>query len=461
MYNQAYQNAGPSRPELDVADTLETPRRALSSYPLLRAFRHRNYRLYIAGQLVSLVGTWMQSVALSWLVYRLTGSSVLLGISGFAAQFPVFLLAPVGGSVADTHNRHTIIVVAQTLSMLLAFLIAALALSGHIQLWQIFLLASIGGTINAFDIPARQAFLVEMVGRDDLMNAIALNSSMVNGARILGPAIAGLLVSVVGEGWCFFINGLSFLAVLGGLLAMRLAPWTPADSHGRSALGHVAEGFSFVARTGPIRALLLLLGLVSLMGMPYSILMPIFADQILHGGPRGLGLLMGASGVGALLGALTLATRQGVRGLGRWVALGSAAFGLSLIAFSASRTFWLSVALMVPAGFSIMVQMAASNTLIQAMVPDRLRGRVMAVYSMMFMGMAPFGALLAGLLAKTLSAPTTVALGGLACILAALTFWLRLPALRDEGRRLVVAQEAGSGEPPDQHTGVPVPSAAS
>jgi MFS family permease len=443
----------------DARDSPESPTprgRGLTSYPTLRAFRHRNYRLYIFGQLVSLIGTWMQGVAQSWLVYRLTGSSVLLGLVGFSSQFPVFLLSPVGGSLADTWNRHRIIVATQTAAMLLAFTLAGLALSGHVQLWHIFTLAALLGVVNAFDIPARQAFLVEMVGRDDMLNAIALNSSMVNGARILGPAIAGVLVSAVGEGWCFFINAVSYLAVLVGLLMMRLDPWTPMPHGGRSPLGHMAEGFSFVARTPPIRALLLLLGLVSLMGMPYSVLMPIFADKILHGGPRGLGLLMGATGVGALLGALTLATRQGIRGLGRWVAIASASFGAFLIAFSTSRFFWLSVLLLVPVGFSMMVQMAASNTLIQAMVPDRLRGRVMAVYSMMFMGMAPFGALLAGFLAKTLDAPGTVAAGGAACIVAAVVFWFRLPKLREETRRLVIAQEAGGGEPPEDRTAAAV-----
>jgi MFS family permease len=426
----------------------------------LRALRHRNYQLFLGGQLISLIGTWMQSVAQSWLVYRLTGSSVLLGLVGFAGQFPVFLFAPVGGSLADVRNRHPIIVAAQSASMVLAFLLAALTLTDQVQLWHIFVLTTLVGVAFAFDIPARQAFLVEMVGREDLMNAIALNSSMVNGARILGPALAGVLVSAVGEGWCFLINGVSYLAVIAGLLAMRLEPWSPRAGSGRSPLGHIAEGFDFVARTAPIRALLLLLGLVSLMGMPYAVLMPIFADTILHGGPKGLGLLMGSAGVGALLGALTLAARRDVRGLGRWVATASAGFGLSLIAFSLSRTFWLSVALLVPAGFSMMVQMAASNTLIQAMVPDRLRGRVMAVYSMMFMGMAPFGALLAGVLAKSLGAPGTVAVGGVVCIVGSIAFGLRLPRLRAEARRLVIAQEAAGGEPPDERTGTAVPSEA-
>ncbi len=458
--NRANPNDSPTEGDVSDANEATLTSSWIDDYPTLRAFRHRNYRLFLAGQLVSLVGTWMQSVAQSWLVYRLTGSSVLLGLVGFAGQFPVFLLAPIGGSLADRWNRHKIIVFTQSAAMILAFILAALTLSDKINLIAIFILTALVGMVFAFDIPARQAFLLEMVGRDDLMNAIALNSSMVNGARMLGPAIAGVLVSIVGEGWCFFLNGVSYLAVLGGLLAMRLQPWTPGPPAGRSALGHIAEGFGFVARTAPIRALLLLLGLVSLMGMPYMVLMPIFADKILNGGPSALGVLMGASGVGALLGALTLASRSGVRGLGRWVVYASVGFGLSLIAFSTSKVFWLSVALLVPVGFSMMVQMAASNTLIQSMVPDRLRGRVMAVYSMMFMGMAPFGALLAGVLARSLGAPGTVATGGVVCIVGGMVFGLRLPALRGEGLKLVVAQEAAGGEPPEERTGSAIQSKA-
>jgi MFS family permease len=446
--------------EAEPADDAEpTPERAreparprAAGRPIVRALAHRNYQLFFSGQLVSLVGTWMQNVAQSWLVYRLTGSSLLLGLVGFAGQIPVFLLAPVGGSLADVRNRHRIIVATQTAAMTLAFSLAALTLTGHVRIWHIFVLASLLGLVNAFDIPARQAFLVDMVGKEDLLNAIALNSSMVNGARILGPAVAGVLVGTVGEGWCFFGNAVSYLAVIAGLLAMRVGPVPRAARRG-SALGHVAEGFHYSARTAPIRALLLLLGLVSLMGMPYATLMPIFADRILHGGPRGMGLLMGATGVGALAGALALASRTNYHGLGRWVTFASGGFGLSLIAFSCSHRFWLSAALLVPVGFSMMVEMSASNTLIQIMVPDRLRGRVMAVYSMMFMGMAPFGALLAGSLAERLTAPGTVAFGGAMCLAGSVVFGLRLPALRAEGRRLIVAQEAAGGDPPEERTG--------
>ena len=414
---------------------------------LTRAFAHRNYRLFFSGQLISLTGTWMQQVAQAWLVYRLTRSSVLLGLVAFAGQIPVFLFAPLGGALADRAHRHRIIVGTQTAAMVLACVLAALTLGGWVRVWHVFVLASLVGVVSAFDIPARQAFFVDMVGRDDLMNAIALNSSLVNGARIVGPAVAGAIVAAVGEGWCFFINGVSYLAVLAGLLLMdRTAP--PAPIHARpSACADIAEGFRFAGGTAPVRALLLLLGFVSVTAMPYTVLMPIFADQILQGGARGLGVLMGATGIGALAGALSLAARQGVQGLGRWVAGGSLGFGLCLMLFSFSRTFWLSVALLVPTGATFMVQMAASNTLIQAMVPDRLRGRVMAVYSMMFMGMAPFGALLAGTIADRIGAPHTVALGGVACVGAAMIFGLRLPALRGEARELIVAQGRG-GLPP-------------
>src|SRR5262249_30223014 len=306
-----------------------------------------------------------------------------LGLVGFAAQFPIFLLSPVAGAVADTYPRRRTMIVIQTLMMLLAFPLALLTLMNRIQRWQIIVLAILLGVVNAFDIPVRQSFVAEMVGREDLINAIALNSSMMNSARIIGPAIAGILVSLVGEGWCFLLNGLSYLAVIIGLLFITAGKSPPGDDPG-SRWEAILEGFRFVVHTHPVRALLLLLGVVSLMGMPYSVLMPIFADDILHGGPRALGVLMGAAGVGALLGAVLLAGRPGVRGLGTWVMFACAGFGVSLILFSLSRTFWLSTLLLVPVGFCMMVQMASSNTLIQSMVPDRLRGRVMAVYSMMF-----------------------------------------------------------------------------
>jgi MFS family permease len=357
----------------------------------------------------------------------------------------VFLFAPLGGITADRVNRRSIVIATQVAAMLLAFILAVLTLTGKIQVWHVFVLASLLGVVNAFDIPGRQSFLVDMVGKEDLMNAIALNSSMFNGARVIGPAIAGILVAKIGEGWCFLANAVSYIAVITGLLMMRVH--SPARALMASPLEHMMEGFRFVNRTAPIRALLLLLGVVSLVGMPYVVLMPIFADHILHGGARGLGILMGATGVGALLGALTLAFREGVKGLGRWVAWCSAGFGASLVVFAVSHTFWVSVVLLLPVGYTIMLQMACSNTLIQVMVPDALRGRVMAVYSMMFMGMAPIGALLGGVLADRLGAQTTVAIGGLASVAGACWFGLQLPKIRVEARRLIVAQAAAGGEP--------------
>lgn len=420
---------------------------------MVRALRHRNYKLFFGGQLISLIGTWMQAVAQSWLVYRLTGSTVLLGSVAFASQIPVFLLAPLGGSVADRHDRHRILIATQTAAMLLAFVLAGLTLAGRVQVWHIFVLASFLGMVNAVDIPTRQAFVVDIVGREDLINAIALNSSMINGARIVGPAVAGVLVASVGEGWCFLVNAISYTAVITGLLLMSMATRVRVPLPG-SAMASILEGFRYVKRTGPIRTLLLLLGLVSLMGMPYAVLMPVFADQILHGGPRGLGLLMGASGVGALIGALVLAARRGIHGLSSLIALGAAGFGTSLILFSMSRSFWLSAVLLVPAGFSMMIGMAASNTLIQSLIPDALRGRVMAVYSMMFMGMAPFGSLLAGALAHRIGAPATVTVGGVVCIAGAVLFGWHRPRLKREARQMIVALQVAGGEPAEEMTGL-------
>ncbi len=414
----------------------------------LRALRHRNFQLFFAGQLISLIGTWMQSVAQAWLVYRLTGSSLLLGSVAFASQFPVFLIAPFGGTTADRHNRHRVIIGTQTASMILAFILAALTLTDAVRVWHIFVLAAGLGVVNAFDIPARQAFLMDMVGREDLMNAIALNSSMFNSARVIGPAVAGVLVAQIGEGWCFFANAVSYIAVIAGLLMMRVQS-TVAERHG-SALAHIVEGFRFVNRARPIRVLLLLLALMSLVGMPYAGLMPVFADDILHSGARGLGLLMGSTGVGALIGAVALAAKEDLKGLGKWVAVCLGSFGIFLILFAMSRQFWASAALLLPVGGAMMVGLASSNTLIQAMVPDELRGRVMAVYSMMFMGMAPIGALFAGVVANALGAPWTVAIGGIVCIAAALVFAARLPLIRGEARRLIIAQALAGGDPEDE-----------
>ncbi|MGC1105404.1 MAG: MFS transporter [Candidatus Acidiferrales bacterium] len=436
--------------------TAETP--ATTSPPpssrwsvMFRALQYRNFQLFFGGQLISLIGTWMDNVAEAWLVYRLTGSSLLLGTVAFAGQIPVFLLAPLGGMAADRLNRRSIVIATQTSSMVLAGILAALTISGRVKVWEVIALASLMGVVNAFDIPARQAFLVEMVGREDLMNAIALNSSMFNGARVIGPAIAGILVASIGEGWCFFANSVSYTAVIAGLLLMKInrrAVQAPVAS----ALEHIAEGFRFVRHTMPIFALLLLLGLVSLVAMPYSVLMPIFAARILHGDARTLGMLMGATGVGALTGALVLASRTGLKGLGSWVAFSCVGFGAALILFSFSHWYLVSVAFLVPVGFFMMVQMASSNTLIQAMVPDRLRGRTMAVYSMMFMGMAPLGSLLAGALGNRIGAQWTVALGGFGAIIGGFIFARQLPRLRVEARQLILAQAVAGGEPPGNMT---------
>ncbi|HEY0351185.1 MAG TPA: MFS transporter [Gemmatimonadales bacterium] len=415
---------------------------------LLRALRHRNYRIFMGGQLISLIGTWMQTVAESWLVYRLTGSALLLGLAGFANRIPIFLLSPIGGAVADRYNRHRIVIATQVASMILAGALAFLTLTHLVRIWHLMTIAALLGVVNAFDIPGRQSFVVQLVAREDLQNAIALNSSMFNGARVVGPAIAGILVAAVGEGWCFFANAVSYIAVIIGLLIMRV-PRTPAPAPPASAVAHVMEGFRFVSRSRPILALLLLLGLISLMGTPYSVLMPIIADQTFHSGARGLGILMGASGVGAFVGALSLATRVSLRGYGRTIAFAAIGFGLSLIAFSMARSLWLGVAFLLPVGFAMMTQMAASNTLIQSMIPNELRGRVMAVYSMMFMGMAPIGALLAGSLAGWLGAATTVAAGGAFCLVGGLLFLQWLPRIRGEARQLILAQQVvPAPEPP-------------
>ena len=406
---------------LAIAEPTSTPLRLPFA---LRALHHRNYRLFFCGQLISVIGTWMQVVGQSWLVYRLTGSAVMLGLVRFASLIPVLLLSPVGGSFADRHNRHRIVIVTQVAAMVLAFILAGLTFTGTVLVWHVFVLAAVLGVVNSFDIPTRQAFVVDLVGRDDLMNAIALNSSTINAARIVGPAVAGLLVATVGEGWCFFLNAISYVAVIAGLLLMRITVQVHVTVPG-SALEGIIEGFRYVRHTPSVRGLLLLIAVVSLMGVPYAVLMPIFADEVLGAGARGLGLLMAAAGCGALAGGVVLASKRDVDGLRRWVPLAAGGFGVGLILFSLSGSLWLSMLLLVPTGFCMMLEMSASNTLIQSIVPDHLRGRVMAVYSMMFLGMAPFGSLLAGALAHHLGAPVTVLFGGVACIVAAAIFAYR------------------------------------
>ena len=379
--------------------------------------------------LVSFVGTWMQSVAQSWLVYRLTGSPFLLGLTGFAGQIPALLLAPIGGVLADRHDRRLIIIATQAVSMLQALILAVLTLSGHVTVEVVIALALLLGIINAFDMPARQSFLVELVGKDDLMNAIALNSSMFNGARIVGPAIAGMIIGWLGEGICFAVNAVSFLAVLAGLLIIKIERRGARLPDG-SAFAHLKEGVVYVRQNQAVLAILGIVALVSLFGTSYSVLMPIFADRIIGGGAPALGILLGAAGVGALGGAVTLAARSRIEGLEGLVARSVAGFSIALIVFSLSRTLALSTILIVPAGYTLMIQMSGSNTLLQTMVPDSLRGRVMSFFSLCLMGMSPLGSLLAGALAARVGAPIAVAASGTVCFAGALVFRRYLPAIR-------------------------------
>jgi MFS family permease len=398
---------------------------------MLRALQYRNYRLFFGGQIVSLVGTWITTTATSWLVYRLTGSAVLLGVVGFAGQFPAFLLGPFAGIVVDRHNRHRLLVVTQTISMLQSFSLAALTLSGHITIAQIVALNIVQGVVNAFDMPGRQSFLIQMIeNKADLGNAIALNSSMVNAARLIGPSVAGVVIAAVGEGWCFFIDGVSYVAVIVALLLMRISvPDRRASARG-AALQQFREGFSSAFGFAPIRSIILLLAIVSLVGVPYTVLMPIFAAEVFRGGPHTLGLLMTASGCGALVGALWLAARKSVVGLGRVIPTASALFGAGLICFSFAPKLWIGIPFMVVTGFGFMTQMAASNTVIQTIVDDEKRGRVMSFYMMAFLGTVPFGSLISGWLSSRIGAPHTLLLGGICCIAGAAWFARQLPVIR-------------------------------
>ena len=397
---------------------------------VVRALRSRNYRLFFGGQSISLVGTWMTRIATAWLVYRLTRSPFLLGLVSFAGQIPLFFVAPFAGVWVDRWNRHRTLVVTQTLSMLQSFALAALALSNVITVREVVCLMLFQGLVNAFDMPARQAFVIQMVeDREYLSNAIALNSSMVNAARLVGPALAGIIIAGIGEGYCFLLDGISYLAVIVSLLAMHITA-QPARRLGRNILQELEEGWRYVTESVPIRSILLLLALISLVGMPYTVLMPIFASQVLHGGANTLGFLMAASGVGALTSAITLAARRSVLGLGKMIPISAGIFGAALIAFSFSRVFWVSIVLLLGTGFGFLQQMAASNTILQTIVAEEKRGRVMAYYSMAFQGVAPFGSLLAGALAARIGASATLAGGGALCIVGALWFARRLPEIR-------------------------------
>jgi MFS family permease len=399
-----------------------------------RALRYRNYRLFFAGQGISLIGTWLQQIALSWLVYRLTHSALWLGMVGFATQIPSFLLSPIAGVLVDRWNRHRVLVLTQTLAMVQAGILGALVLAGHIAIWHVLVLGAFVGVVNAFDMPTRQAFVVELIeDRQDLPNAIALNSSMVNGARLVGPAVAGVLLASVGEGWCFLLNSASYIAVILALLSMRVPP-RATERHRQHVMAGLREGAAYVFRSEPIRALILLLGLVSLVAMPYSILMPAYATQVLHGNERTLGALMAASGMGALAGALYLAARRSILGLGRVIVAGVMLFGAGLVALGLSRNAWLSLGLMLVTGAGMMVQMAASNTILQTIVEEGKRGRVMSLYTMAFMGMAPFGSLMAGALSSRIGVATTLMLGGACAAVAGVGFARQLPRLRERVR---------------------------
>jgi len=396
----------------------------------LRALRHRNFRLFFCGQSLSLIGTWMTRLATSWLVYRLTGSSFLLGAVSFAGQIPTFCLSPVAGVWIDRWDRRRVLLITQLLAASQSFMLAGLTLSGRITIPEILWLSVFQGLINAFDMPARQSFLVQMVdGRTDLGNAIALNSTMVNGARLLGPALAGIIIAAVGEGYCFLIDGLSYFAVIASLLAMRIEGRTVAKS-AASMFVQLKEGWAYVSAFAPIRAVLLSFAIVSFMGVPYTVLMPVFAAKVFHGGAHTLGFLMGAAGVGSIIAAISLAARKSVRGLYRVIPMVAAVFGGGLIAFSFSRNYWLSLGLMTVTGFGMMLFAAASNTVIQTIVEDDKRGRVMSYYTMAYMGASPFGSLLAGSLAPVIGAPGTVLLCGIGCIAGAVWFRLQIPKLR-------------------------------
>jgi MFS family permease len=409
-----------------------------------RALRHRNFRLFFGGQTISLIGTWMTRIATAWLVYRLTHSALLLGTVSFAGQIPTFLVAPFAGVWIDRWNRRRVLVWTQTLAMVQSFALAGLTFSGLITIHWILFLSVMQGIINAFDMPGRQSFMVQMVeDRADLGNAIAINSSMVNVARLIGPSLAGMLIAVTSEAWCFLIDGISYIAVIASLLMMHVHV-AAALRKATSTFHEMKEGWSYVSGFLPIRTILMLFAVVSLMGMPFVVLMPVFAATVLHGGPHTLGFLMGAMGVGALISALSLAARRNVRGLIRMIPVAAAAFGLGLIGFGLSSTFWLSMAMVLVAGAGMMQGMAASNTIIQTLTSEDKRGRVMSYYTMAFMGMAPFGSLLAGTMAHAIpstpvwiftgmvltGAQWTVMINGLVVVLGAAWFATRLPALR-------------------------------
>jgi MFS family permease len=412
----------------------EAPTRSSDLSHAWRALRHQNFRLFFGGQTISLIGTWMTRVATSWLVYRLTKSSLLLGTVGFAGQIPTFLLAPLAGVIVDRIDRRKVLLWTQSLAMVQSLALAWLTLSHRINIAEILVLSGTQGIINAFDMPARQSFMIRMVeDRADLSNAIAINSSMVNTARLVGPSLAGMLIAVTNEGWCFFVDGVSYIAVIASLLMMRIQH-EQLDHTGATMVEQLRQGWDYVTSSLPIRSILLLFALISLMGWPFMVLMPIFAAQVLHGGPHTLGFLMGAVGVGSLVSALALVVRRTVRGLLKVIPTGAAVFGAGLIAFGFSHSLWLSIPMMFITGFGMMQGVTTSNTILQTLVDEKMRGRVMSYYTMAFVGMAPFGSLLAGALAHAIGAPRTVIISGVSCILGSVWFWSRMRAIRTDMR---------------------------
>jgi MFS family permease len=421
-----------------------------------RALRHRNFRLFFGGQSISLIGTWMTRVATSWLVYRLTKSSLLLGLVGFAGQIPTFLLAPIAGVIVDRIDRRQVLVWTQVLAMVQSLAMAWLTLAHRINIAEVLALSAMQGVINAFDMPGRQSFMIRMVeDRADLSNAIAINSSMVNVARLLGPSLAGLLIAATSEGWCFLIDGVSYIAVIASLLMMRVAHEAPLHQ-GTTMVEQLRQGWVYVADSLPIRNILLLFSVVSLMGWPFMVLMPVFAAQVLHGGAHTLGFLMGAVGVGSLASALSLVLRRSVRGLLKMIPIAAAVFGVGLVCFGLSRNLSVSLPMMLITGYGMMQGTTASNTILQTLVDEQMRGRVMSYYTMAFVGMATFGSLLAGSLAHTIGAPRTVIISGVACMIGSLWFWSRMTAVRAEMRPIyqrlgivptaeVVVDEAAEG----------------
>jgi MFS family permease len=405
---------------------------------ILRALRYRNYRLFVAGQGVSLVGTWMQQIAMSWLIYRLTGSALLLGLIGFTSQAPSLILTPLAGVLADRWDRRRLLVATQALAMLQAAVLAGVVLANVVQVWQVILLSVVLGVVNAFDIPIRQSFVVEMVeNREDLGNAIALNSTLFNAARLIGPSLAGLIVATIGEGYCFLINSLSYLAVLAALAAMRLTPRTVDHGH-RRVINELREGFGYAFGFSPIRSIIFLVALVSLMGMPYTVLMPLFAKEILAGGAHTYGFLMAASGFGALVSTLFLASRPTVLGLGRIITTGVVLFGAGLACFALSSSLLLSLMSLSVSGFGVMAVMASGNTILQTIVKEEMRGRVMSFHAVAINGVAPLGSLLAGFLAGSIGPRQTLLVGSISCLIGAVCFARHLPDIREKVRPIYV-----------------------